>query len=219
MGYNIINSRGTLITTVSDVTINTATPLQLIGRGVAGYGQTMANNLYHMLENWASNVAPPNPATGMTWYDSGVASLRVWDGTTWSRIASASNGVATALDTLPGAATVNFGVAGTTPIYTGPTGKRTMVTGCILVPNTGASVTSTNPPTTFQMEVAGGSMDVMDKVALKAMTGTAQFAYFMQEGVRRIVQSGDTINFVVDTPLTAPDVMTCNVLLFGHMRA
>ena len=56
--------------TVQDGVINTQTDLSLIGKGYAGYGETIAENFLHLLENFANTSAPTKPITGQLWYDS-----------------------------------------------------------------------------------------------------------------------------------------------------
>ncbi len=45
------------------------TPLQLPGRYTVNYGEIFAENLIHILENFASPNEPQNPTGGMLWFD------------------------------------------------------------------------------------------------------------------------------------------------------
>lgn len=54
--------------------------LTLVGRNYPAYGQAVAENLIHILENSASTVPPVNPIEGQLWYDSGTRKLRINDG-------------------------------------------------------------------------------------------------------------------------------------------
>lgn len=67
--------------TVFDNTSSTDTSLTFPGRNVVGYGQIIAENFLHVLENFASVNSPPNPVEGQLWYDSSVGVLQVNDGT------------------------------------------------------------------------------------------------------------------------------------------
>lgn len=75
---------------VEDKTVNTDTSISLLGIKYAGYAKTMAENLLHMLENFASKDAPDNPTIGQLWYNSDSSavipnpSLMVWDGIKWT---------------------------------------------------------------------------------------------------------------------------------------
>jgi microcystin-dependent protein len=71
--------------TVFDNTSNTDTSLTFPGRNVTGYGQTIAENFLHLLENFASASAPPNPTVGQIWFntDPTVSSLLIFDGSDW----------------------------------------------------------------------------------------------------------------------------------------
>lgn len=54
--------------------------LTLVGRNYPGYGQVVAEDLIHILENSASTVPPINPIEGQLWYDSRTKKLRINDG-------------------------------------------------------------------------------------------------------------------------------------------
>jgi hypothetical protein len=65
MSYIINNSRGQVLAVVADGTINTsATSLALVGRAVAGYGESENENYVKLLENFTNSTAPNNPITG-----------------------------------------------------------------------------------------------------------------------------------------------------------
>lgn len=74
--------------TVFDNTSSTDTSLTFPGRNVTGYGQIIAENFLHLLENFSSATEPVNPTEGQLWYDSGNGTLMIWDNTNWK---SASN--------------------------------------------------------------------------------------------------------------------------------
>ena len=74
--------------TVFDNTSSTDTSLIFPGRNVTGYGQIIAENFLHLLENFASATQPVNPTEGQLWYDSENGILMIWDNTNWK---SASN--------------------------------------------------------------------------------------------------------------------------------
>lgn len=69
--------------TVFDNTPNTDTSLVFPGRNVTGYGQIIAENFLHLLENFASTSQPKNPKEGQLWYDSANGYLQLHDGTNW----------------------------------------------------------------------------------------------------------------------------------------
>jgi len=66
--------------TVQDGVVNTQTDLSLIGKGYAGYGEKIAENFLHLLENFSSATAPTKPVTGQLWYDSTNSLLKVYSG-------------------------------------------------------------------------------------------------------------------------------------------
>jgi microcystin-dependent protein len=69
--------------TVFDNTSSTDTSLIFPGRNVTGYGQIIAENFLHLLENFASSTEPVNPTEGQIWYDSTNGYLQLFDGTNW----------------------------------------------------------------------------------------------------------------------------------------
>jgi microcystin-dependent protein len=71
---------------VEDQTLNTQTSVTFVGKNYAGYGQVVAENFLHLLENFANNTAPLNPVEGQVWFDNspGVTQLKVWDGNNWT---------------------------------------------------------------------------------------------------------------------------------------
>ena len=67
--------------TVQDGVVNTQTDLSFIGKGYAGYGESIAENFLHLLENFSNTSAPSKPITGQLWWDSTNSKLQVWNGT------------------------------------------------------------------------------------------------------------------------------------------
>jgi hypothetical protein len=66
--------------TVQDGVVNTQTDLSLIGKGYAGYGELIAENFLHLLENFSNTTAPTKPIQGQLWYDSSANRLKVYSG-------------------------------------------------------------------------------------------------------------------------------------------
>lgn len=69
--------------TVFDLVGNTDTSLVFPGRNSTNYGQVIAENFLHLLENFASSTAPTGAIEGQLWYDSADGSLKISDGVTW----------------------------------------------------------------------------------------------------------------------------------------
>lgn len=86
MPYNVRYSdvaKGIIV--VEDETINDETSLLLSGKRSIGYGQYVAENFLHLLENFANTTPPPKPIEGQLWYDTTETDeqLKVYDGTGW----------------------------------------------------------------------------------------------------------------------------------------
>ena len=69
--------------TVQDGVVNTQTDLSFIGKGYAGYGESIAENFLHLLENFSNTSAPTKPISGQLWYDSTNNRLKVYSGSTF----------------------------------------------------------------------------------------------------------------------------------------
>ena len=90
MPYTINRSDGTTLVTLADGVVDTTTDLNLVGRNVAGYGETQNENFVKLLENFASTDTPPSkPLVGQIWFDKNVDVLRpaVFDGVKWRQLA------------------------------------------------------------------------------------------------------------------------------------
>ena len=84
MAYKINNSFGTLLVTLADGTIDTATTdIALIGKGYAGFGEKLNENLVKLLENFNNTSAPNNKVQGQLWFDQTNKRMNVWTGDKW----------------------------------------------------------------------------------------------------------------------------------------
>ena len=68
---------------VQDGVVNTQTDLSFIGKGYAGYGELIAENFLHLLENFSNTSAPSKPVQGQLWYDSDANRLKIYTGSTF----------------------------------------------------------------------------------------------------------------------------------------
>jgi hypothetical protein len=92
MAYKINNTFGTLLVTLADGTIDVATTdLTLIGKGYAGFGEKLNENLVKLLENFNNTTAPANKVQGQMWYDKTNNQINVYTGSKWKPVGSTSN--------------------------------------------------------------------------------------------------------------------------------
>jgi len=92
MAYKINNTFGTLLVTLADGTIDVATTdLTLIGKGYAGFGEKLNENLVKLLENFNNTTAPNNKQQGQLWYDKTNNQINVYTGTKWKPVGSTTN--------------------------------------------------------------------------------------------------------------------------------
>jgi hypothetical protein len=90
MAYTINLTNGTIFATVADGTINTSSSMILVGKNYAGYGEFLDENFIHLLENGANSIAPGAPLTGQLWWDTSSGTMKVYTGTTFKTISSAT---------------------------------------------------------------------------------------------------------------------------------
>ena len=65
---------------VQDSILNSETDLAFVGKGYSGYGEIVAEDFLHLLENFANTSAPNKPITGQLWYDESKQRLKVYSG-------------------------------------------------------------------------------------------------------------------------------------------
>jgi hypothetical protein len=91
MAYIIRKTNGTTLGTILDGTVDTAqTSLTLVGRNYSNYGQIMTDNLVALIENFAYDIEPSNPLDGQLWWDTSAKLLKVYTGTYFKIISSAT---------------------------------------------------------------------------------------------------------------------------------
>lgn len=102
MAYTIVKTDGTVLTTISDGTINTtSTSLALPGRNYAGYGQSLDTNFVRLVENFADGSVPSNPLRGQLWYNTSDQTMYVCpadgesDAAQWSALTATTSGGST----------------------------------------------------------------------------------------------------------------------------
>jgi hypothetical protein len=91
MAYTINLTDGTVFATITDGTINTSSSMILVGKNYAGYGEFLDENFIHLLESGANTTAPAAPLTGQLWWDKTNTLLKVYTGTAFKNIGSATS--------------------------------------------------------------------------------------------------------------------------------
>ena len=81
MAYEVNKSNGEVLVNLIDGEVNTSTSLNLLGKNYLGYGELIAENFVHLLENFSSSVAPADSQaiTGQLWFNTGENRLAVRD--------------------------------------------------------------------------------------------------------------------------------------------
>jgi len=76
--------------TVQDSILNTQTDVPFVGKGYAGYGEVIAENFLHLLENFSNTTAPGKPIKGQLWYDETSAKIKVYTGSSFQPVGGAT---------------------------------------------------------------------------------------------------------------------------------
>jgi len=91
MAYLINKSDGTILTTVSDGQIDDlSTDLTFIGKNYSGFGEALNENFVKLLENFAGVTRPSRPVRGQIWFDVTELKLKVYNGTSFQPVSSAT---------------------------------------------------------------------------------------------------------------------------------
>lgn len=91
MAYQINKTDGTIVSTVADGQIdNISTDITLIGKNFSGFGEVLNENFIKLLENFANVTAPTAPIKGQIWFDSTESKLKVYSGTAFVPVSSAT---------------------------------------------------------------------------------------------------------------------------------
>ena len=92
MAYKLNNTFGTLLVTLADGTIDTATTdLTLFGKGYAGFGEKLNENFIKVLENFNNTSSPVNKQQGQLWFDRTNKQINVYTGDKWKPVGSTTN--------------------------------------------------------------------------------------------------------------------------------
>ena len=103
MAYKINNTFGTLLVTLPDGTIDTATTdLTLFGKGYAGFGEKLNENFVQLLENFNNTSAPDNKIQGQLWFDQTNKQINVYTGAKWKPVGSTTNSTTSPVNAVQG---------------------------------------------------------------------------------------------------------------------
>ena len=164
MAYEINNTFGTKIVSLADGTIDTTTTdLSLFGKGYAGFGEKLNENLIKLLENFNNTSAPANKITGQLWYDQTNKQINVYTGTKWKPAGGPTNSTTSPTNAVQG--DLWFDTANT-QLYV-HTGSAWTLVGPTTV--AGSGVTQAVPETLE--DNTGVNRDILKLVANDAVVG------------------------------------------------
>jgi hypothetical protein len=91
MAYTINKTDGTILSNLADgQTDNFSTDLTLIGKNYTGFGEALNENFVKLLENFSNVSEPPNPIRGQIWFDVSELKLKVYNGSGFVPVSSAT---------------------------------------------------------------------------------------------------------------------------------
>ena len=91
MAYTINKTDGTILATVADGQIDEqSTDITLIGKNYSGFGEAINENFIKILENFADSAQPISPIRGQIWFDVSELKLKVYNGTGFVPVSSAT---------------------------------------------------------------------------------------------------------------------------------
>jgi microcystin-dependent protein len=90
MAYTINLTDGSTFATIADGTINTSSSMTLVGKNYDNYGTFVNQNYMRLLENASNTTAPTSPITGQLWWDKANKILKVYNGTSFKVVSTAS---------------------------------------------------------------------------------------------------------------------------------
>lgn len=91
MTYFINKTDGTILSNVADGQVDQlSSDLTLIGKNYSGFGEALNENFVKLLENFANSVRPTHPIRGQIWFDTAESKLKVYNGTSFVPVSSAS---------------------------------------------------------------------------------------------------------------------------------
>jgi hypothetical protein len=91
MAYQVNKTDGTIVATVADGQLDQlSTDLTLIGKNYSGFGEALNENFIKLLENFANTSRPTNPIRGQIWFDVAELKLKVYNGSEFLPVSSAT---------------------------------------------------------------------------------------------------------------------------------
>ena len=91
MAYTINKTDGSILATVADGQVDEIkTDLTLIGKNYSGFGEALNENFVKLLENFAGTAVPTKPIRGQIWFDTNELKLKVYNGTSFQPVSSAT---------------------------------------------------------------------------------------------------------------------------------
>jgi hypothetical protein len=91
MAYQVNKADGTIIATVADGQLDQlSTDLTLIGKNYSGFGEALNENFVKLLENFSGTRRPTRPIRGQIWFDTAELKLKVYNGSEFLPVSSAT---------------------------------------------------------------------------------------------------------------------------------
>lgn len=92
MAYVVTKTNGKIYTTLAEGILDNSLGISLLGQNYHNYGQLIANNFLHLLENQANDTPPVNPIAGQLWWNTKSSVLSYFDGDKFKNCSSSEIG-------------------------------------------------------------------------------------------------------------------------------
>lgn len=220
--YEVINSRTWPVTTIAvGTTTGNNFPIEMIGQGISLYGDDVANNQYHMLENFAAPGEPNGPVEGMFWYNSDDQLPLFRNETQFVPLTTANSGYAHQFSMLAAATNLDFTVEAETVIFQAP-GLANVThhpTGLLLIPKV-VSDGGLPPigPTQLNLKIDQDE-DIMENVLVQNYS-LQNHAFYNIQGTTRFASNAEEIRLVIESPATGAGAVDLkfDAIIFGYQR-
>lgn len=91
MAYTINKTNGAILANVADGQVDVlSSDITLIGKNFSGFGEALNENFVKLLENFANTTRPARPVVGQIWFDTTELKLKVYTGTAFVPVSSAT---------------------------------------------------------------------------------------------------------------------------------
>lgn len=209
--YTLDNSRGVTVAIINVGTTTGATfPVEIQGQGIGPYGMIYADNIYHLMENFASPIEPTNPVEGMDFYRTDTQVPNYYDGTSFIPYLTRGTSNSGRFDMLPTATGIDMTTAQTVPLFTAPGDGSSWLPNMLVLVSTDAMAVA--GPAHVNLQISA-SEDVLEQTPVSNAALDVAHQYSIG-GTTKFATGIETISMEITIPAPAT-ALVMNAFLFG----